>query len=156
MIHLENVTWDIYKDFLELSVNENQKKFVASSVISLAEAYINNTNQICQSNVKAIFDDTELIGYALIQYTSNAEDSFYDFHRFMIDKKYQRKGYGKSAFHAVMDYLKSMPMGLAAKVIIEYMQENEVASHIYHSYGFEDTNEFNRFGEIKAELFLSE
>lgn len=40
-------------------------------------------------------------------------------------------------------------MGNASKVIIEYMPENVVASHIYHSYGFRDTNEFNRFGKLK-------
>jgi diamine N-acetyltransferase len=156
MVQLENITWDMFQDFKELAVHESQNKYVASSVISLAEAYVHNSNQMCKAVVKAIYKDTDLIGYALIQYTPNGGDSFYDFHRFMIDQSYQGKGFGKIAFYAVMDYIKTMPMGNASKVIIEFMPENEAASHIYHSYGFIDTNEFNRFGEIKAELRLIE
>ena len=155
MIRLENITWDMFKDFKELSVNENQNKYVASSVISLAEAYIHNSNQMCKAIVKVIYNDQDMIGYALINYIPNNDGGFYDFHRFMIDKRYQGKGFGKIVFCTVMDYIKTMPMGNASKVIIEFMPENAVASHIYHAYGFNDTNEFNKFGEIKAELILS-
>lgn len=156
MIHLENVTWDVFHKFKELLVNENQNKYVASSVISLAKAYIHNSMQICKAEVKAIFNDDDLIGYAEIQYIPKCNDSYYDFHRFMIDKKYQGRGFGKTAFATVMNYIKTMPMGDATKVIIEYMPENVVASQIYHTYGFNDTNEFNKLGEIKAELVFNE
>jgi Acetyltransferases len=155
MIHLEKVTWENYNEYKNLSVKEEQNKYVASSMISLAEAYIHCSNQSCKVEIKAIYNDNDLIGYAEILYKSEGNENYYDFHRFMIDKKYQGLGIGKVAFKTVMDYIKTMPLGIASKVIIEYMPENAVAGKIYHTYGFVDTNEFNHYGEIKAVLMIN-
>lgn len=154
MIRLENVTWEMFSAFKELAVNENQNKYVSSSLVSLSEAYVLNLNQICKAEVKAIFNEDCLIGHAFIHYYLKGENSFYNLQRFMLDKKYQGKGYGKNAFDVVLDYIKTLPMGKASKVVLEYMPDNAVASHIYHSYGFVDTDEINQQGEVKAELML--
>ena len=154
MIHLENVTMDTLREFAALSVHDFQNKFVSASTISLGEAYIHNLGEVCKAQIKAIYNDNDMIGHALIQYTPNGDESFYDFHRFMIDKRYQGQGYGKKAFTVVMDYIKTMPFGEASKVILEYMPGNDVASHIYHAYGFVDTDEYNKYGEVKTKLSL--
>ncbi len=156
MIHLEDVTMDIFQEFIALSVNETQTKYVASSLISLAQAYVQNSSQTARVEVKAIYHNDDLIGYTEVKYVLKDNSAYYDLHRFMIDKAYQGYGYGNKAFQVVMDYIKTMPLGNATKVILEYMPENVAASHIYHSYGFIDTDQMNKFGEIKAEFMLSD
>lgn len=154
MVNLKNVTIDTLQEFNKLSVQLSQNKFVSSSAISLEEAYIHNSGDLIKALVKAIYLDREMIGHVLILYTSKGKDSYYDLRRFMIDMRYQGLGYGKSAFELVMNYIKTTPLGEANKVILEYMPTNHVASHIYHTYGFVDTDQYNQFGEVKAELRL--
>ena len=66
---------------------------------------------------------------------------------FMIDKRYQGKGYGKQAFKLAIDFVKTYPAGKADLCWVSYEPTNEVAKKLYASFGFIEAPEFYKEGE---------
>ena len=149
-ITLEKITYKNYvKTIWGLKVTPKQKHFVASNTGSLAEAYVAITNggvalpfAICRNNKPVGF---LMIGYGLSddddlekedpEFVKMAKKS-YCLWRFMIDKRYQRKGYGRKAMQLALDYIRTFPCGEAETVWLSYEPENEVAKKLYASFGF--------------------
>lgn len=71
----------------------------------------------------------------------------------MIDKNYQNKGYGKEAVRLALELIKTFPCGKADFCWLSYEPENEIASRLYHSFGFAETGEMDG-DEIIAVLKL--
>lgn len=71
----------------------------------------------------------------------------------MIDENYQQKGYGKEAVRLALEFVKTFPCGKADFCWLSYEPENEVASQLYHSFGFAETGEMDG-DEIIAVLKL--
>ena len=159
-ITLEKITYKNYiKAIWGLKVSPKQKSFVASNMCSLAEAYIAITNggvalpfAICRNKMP--------IGFLMIGYGANDEDfegedpafvemvkKSYCLWRFMIDKRYQRKGYGRKAMQLALDYIKTFPCGKADACWLSYEPENEVAKKLYASFGFVEQPQFYKGGE---------
>ncbi len=67
--------------------------------------------------------------------------SSYFIWRFMIDKRYQGRGYGKEAMKLILDYVKTGPCRKAQYAWICYAPENTVARRLYASLGFEEVAE---------------
>lgn len=59
----------------------------------------------------------------------------------MIDKNYQNKGYGKEAVRLALEFIKTFPCGKAEYCWLSYEPENQIASQLYHSFGFIETGE---------------
>lgn len=147
MIHLEKLTYDNFDDVFELEVTEEQKNFVAHNCYSVAEAYVTliNGGQVFPF---AIYNDDELVGFIQLAYGENAdqdgvsmEKDNYEIWRFMIDKRFQRKGYGKAALQLALDFIRTWPCGKAELCWISYEPENTAAKALYKSFGFEETGE---------------
>ena len=137
-ITLEKITYKNYIDVCwRLKVSQKQKNFVASNNNSLAEAYVAITNggvalpfAICRNN--------KPIGFLMIGYGAN-DDEFKDedpefikmvkksycVWRFMIDKRYQRKGYGRKAMQLALDYIRTFPCGPAESIWLSYEPETK-------------------------------
>ena len=159
-ITLEKITYKNYIDVCwRLKVSQKQKNFVASNNNSLAEAYVAITNggvalpfAICRNN--------KPIGFLMIGYGAN-DDEFKDedpefikmvkksycVWRFMIDKRYQRKGYGRKAMQLALDYIRTFPCGPAESIWLSYEPENEVAKKLYSSFGFIEQPQWYKGGE---------
>ena len=69
---------------------------------------------------------------------------------FVIDRRQQRKGYGRDALSALIDYLRGMPG--VCDVALSYMH-NEVAKRLYAEAGFVETGE-TEGDEVVARLRL--
>ena len=147
MIHLEKLTYDNFDDVFELEVTEEQKSFVSHNCYSVAEAYVTliNGGQVFPF---AIYNDDELVGFIQLAYGENAdqdgvsmEKDSYEIWRFMIDKRFQRKGYGKAALQLALDFIRTWPCGKAEMCWISYEPENTAAKALYKSFGFEETGE---------------
>ena len=170
-ITLEKITYKNYiKTIWGLNVSKNQKSFVASNVSSLAEAYVALTNggvalpfAICRNKKPVGF---LMIGYGLTEdedlekedpgFVEMAKKS-YCLWRFMIDKRYQRRGYGRKAMQLALDYIRSYPCGKADICWLSYEPENEVAKKLYASFGFIEQPQWYKGGkgeEIPAILKL--
>ena len=160
-ISLEKITYKNYiKTIWGINVKREQKSFVASNMCSLAEAYVAITNggvalpfAICRNNKPIGF---LMIGYGL----SDDEDwskedpglveivkNSYCIWRFMIDKRYQGRGYGKQAMQLALDYIRTFPCGDAKYCWLSYEPENTVAKKLYESFGFVEQPQFYKGGE---------
>lgn len=137
-ISLRPVTQENWRAVAHLEVAEDQRQFVAPNVYSLAEAaYEPGLTPV------AIYADETLIGFAL--YTHEPFQGEWDFTRtpyqgelgivrIMLDKQYQRQGYGRRAMQALIAQMGSLPG--AEAIILNVMPANVGAWQLYESLGF--------------------
>ncbi|VEU80459.1 GNAT family N-acetyltransferase [Haploplasma axanthum] len=139
MIEIKEITEDNYERVIKLEVNDDQKKYVAPNVKSLADCYVyRNNNDVFPF---AIYNDEEIIGFIMF-YTEDEEKEI-TIWRIMIDKEYQGMGYGKRALEIALEYINDKT--IYEKVYIDYVVGNEIAMRLYERLGFkfDKTNEYN-------------
>ena len=155
-IDLKNV-WQL----VHLSVTDEQKKndFVASNAESLIEAYA-----AIQSGYAALpfglYEEDIPVGFVMLGYGSIGDEEepsvvndSYCIWRFMIDEKYQKRGFGAAGMEAVLAYIRTCPCGKANWCWLSYEPENKAAKALYARFGFEETGEADG-DEIVAVLKL--
>ena len=171
-MHLEKITYDNLEAVLDLRVRKEQKDFVASNKISLIEAYLSLADEEPVFPFAICNNDT-VVGFLMINYGDDwaqednetwmncdfykeHEDRFYYYiWRFMIDKKYQGRGYGKEAMKLALDFIRTFPCGEAEFIVLSYEPENIAAKELYRSFGFIEVPESYQEGdEIYAVLDL--
>lgn len=156
MIELRKITCDNLNECIKLEPYENQTSFVASNVLSLAEAYVALTNNECVPMPYAIYNDETMIGFVMLSYNKPDEiikENYYYVWRFMIDKNYQKKGYGTNAMKKALDLIKIFPHGKVSSVYLSYEPENVVAKKLYETFGFVETGIIED-GEMVSKLEL--
>ena len=87
-----------------------------------------------------------MIGFDIDDYRDDAPaiaKGNYNLWRLMIDKAYQKRGYGKEAVRLALDFIESFPCGKADYCWLSYEPENEVARQLYCSFGFTETGEMD-------------
>lgn len=154
-IHLEKINWDNYTKVLKLSVTKEQEDYVASNKASLIHAFLEMSEGI-PVYAFAIMNGKTVVGFIQLMYDNDwtgyeREDwlqsetfkqyegkPYYYIWRFMIDKKYQHRGYGKEAFKQALDFIKTFPNGKAEYVVLSYDPANEIGKKLYASFGFEE------------------
>lgn len=141
-IELRDITIENYFDVLNLEVQPNQRNFIASNSISLAEAYVYNKNGDFIAPL-AVYDKEILVGFVLIAYDRKIGISKgnYLLFRFMIDKRFQGLGYFKLTMDAVIDFVRTEPAGKATSLWLSYEPENKHARSCYLHYGFKETGQ---------------
>lgn len=146
MIHLEKIGYSNMQDVLQLDVFDYQQGFVSSTADSIIDAYLSVTNGEHTAPL-AIYDDGILVGFTLVQFGLHGgqpiERVSYNIRRFLIDKKYQHKGYGRKALGLVIDFVSGRPWGDAEYCCISFKPWNTVAKRLYNSMGFEDTGVYD-------------
>jgi len=155
MIELRKITGDNFNECIKLEPNEEQKSFVASNIRSLAEAYIALTNKECIPMPYAIYYDEIMVGFIMLSYNEvneNNENTYWIW-RFMIDKRYQHKGYGKETMAKALELIRTFPYGKASEVYLSYEPENVVAKALYAPFGFVETGKIEN-DELVAKLIL--
>lgn len=160
MIELRKITWDSFDDCLRLKLHPEQENFVASNVYSLAQSYVALLNDKIPPMSYAIYHEDTLIGFTMMYYETAEENEYgdepcYGMNRFMIDKQYQGKGYGRMAMEKVLEHIRSFPHGPATAMYLSYDDDNVVARRLYASYGFVETGERNSSDEVIAKLDLT-
>ena len=141
-IELRNITKKNYFDVLNLEVQPNQRNFIASNSISLAEAYVYDKNGDFIAPL-AVYDKEVLIGFVMIAYDQKIGISKgnYLLFRFMIDQCFQGLGYFKPTMDAVIDFVSTEPAGKATSLWLSYEPENKHARSCYLHYGFKETGQ---------------
>ncbi|WP_366289845.1 GNAT family N-acetyltransferase [Paenibacillus sp. AN1007] len=155
MIQLKTITNENFDECIRLDLEDEQWKYVAANMYSIAGAYVAITNNDFIPMLYAIYNEEAMVGFIAMSYERDARgDYFYDIYRFMIDKRYQKKGYGKQALTAAVEILKSQPQGKASVAKIIYTKDNVVAKKLYEAVGFIDTGKTNEDGDIIAHFPL--
>ena len=162
MITLQPISWDNYVGVYQLQVEEHQKGFLAPNYASLAEAYLElkDPNSI-PFTMFAICNDDKVVGFAYIEYIPSGARSYkggngepcYYLSRFMFDKRFQGRGFGKSSMALIIDYVKAHPLGESASFYTSFKPENEVMRKFCASCGFVETGRINE-GEVVTRLIL--
>lgn len=131
MLKLCEITKDNLEGVLALAVFDHQKAFVSSTAASLAQAYVYRDTAF----PFAIYVENTLVGFIMLGYYEARNQ--YTLWKFLIDKKYQNKGYGKEALKQGIQYLKNT--FLAKEIYTGVSVGNEQAKHVYQSLGFVET-----------------
>jgi Acetyltransferases len=164
MLHLEKIDHKNIWDILDLKVYQKQKDFVASNIVSIAQAY-SVRDSATAAFPFGIYNGKRPVGFLMIGYNEAATyDAFdveppeslknnYSIWRLMIDKRYQGRGYGREAIGLALDFIRTWPCGKADCVSLSYEPENEVGAKLYHALGFEENGEMDG-DEIVAVLKL--
>jgi diamine N-acetyltransferase len=143
VITFRPVTRASFSAVVGLTVTPEQADFVASNFYSLAEAAIEPT-----WTPLAIYAGDDLVGFALF---GRDETGRWWLMRYMIDARYQGKGYGTAALPVLIDLV--IERHGCGEIFLDYSPSNDVAQRLYARMGFVPTGEVER-GEIVARLGL--
>ncbi len=91
-VSLREITNDNFEACVKLKVTEDQKYFVATNVMSIAESKVSP-----HLIPLAVYNDDELVGFTL--HGQDSQSKNYYIVRLMIDEKFQCKGFGKKCLH---------------------------------------------------------
>ncbi len=146
-VTLREITGDNYFQVLELKISPEQEaaKFVAPVVRSLADAWFYREEGITYP--KAVYADEDLVGF--IMYELDTEEQQVFIWRFLIDQRYQGKGYGRQTIEVVLKMAKEQAQ--MTKVVADYVDGNEPMKKILLDLGFEETG-FNQ--EINEHIMV--
>ena len=150
MVRIEKVNGRNVWEILELHVREDQKSFVAGNDVSIIEAYTAITGG-GYAFPFGIYDDDKFVGFLMVGYETDEywenppaiARKNYNLWRFMIDERYQHRGYGREAMKLALDFIRTQPCGDAQYCWLSYEPENAVARELYRSYGFRETGEMD-------------
>ena len=146
-ITFREITSDNYSQVLNLKITPEQEaaKFVSPVVRSLADAWFYREEGIAYP--KAVYADEDLVGF--IMYELDTEEQQVFIWRFLIDQRYQGKGYGRQTIEVVMEMAKEQAQ--ITKVVADYVDGNEPMKKILLDLGFEETG-FNQ--EINEHIMV--
>lgn len=156
-ITLQPITADNWIECIELAPTAEQQRigFVSPNQFSLAQAYVERWWQ-----PYAIYADATMVGFVLYGrwpeqgvsvYHTSAEPGTHFILRFMIDARYQGRGYGRAGMAAVIAQIKAEPG--AHKLAISYDAINPVMARLCGGVGFQPTGRVLD-DEIEADISL--
>jgi len=145
MLSLKEVTKDNLLLIIKLQVKDNQKGFVATNAISIAQAHYSD-----QAWFRAIYFNNTPVGFVMLSLDDVKKQ--YWIWRFMIDQNHQQKGYGKAAVKQVIDFVKTKPN--AQKLMLSFVPEEGGPKVFYEKLGFAENGKVHDNGEVEMELVL--
>lgn len=133
MLKLMEVNEENWLEYRSLSVSEDQKGFLDSPVGILARGYVYRHDR---ARVIGIADDDRAIGLALVR-DLDEEPACYDLQQFMIDARFQGKGYGTAALRLILLDLEKERKYDCVEVCVK--KNDAAALRVYEKVGFVDT-----------------
>ena len=127
-------------DCCELEVSTEQKEYIESNAISIAQSKFEHTLK-----PYAIYIGEKVVGFLMYNSVQEELDGYW-IYRIMVDKEFQGKGIGKTATKLMIAEMAKLPN--ARKIIVGYHPNNMGAHNLYSSLGFIDNG--NRFGKEMA------
>ena len=131
-----------YLSVLDLSVAEEQRRFVASNMYSLAQAFVQP-----ECIPLALYAENRPVGF--VMYALDEDDHEYWIYRLMIDKRYQRRGYGREAMRMLIERIQADENHRV--IYISFEPENLPAQTLYESLGFVPDGRIE-YGEVVYKL----
>lgn len=128
-----------------LQLAPDQVDFVASNADSLREARSDR-----DARPRVIMAGDNVVGF--LMYEAPRDDDEARIYRFMIDRAWQGRGYGKAALREVLGEIREL--GHIRHVSICYEPENEAARQLYRAAGFVEQG-LDEDGEMIADLALA-
>lgn len=132
MIEFRPVIGENIGKVIRLSVAEEQKKYIMDNVTTIAYCYVFPTKI-----PKAVFIKDELVG--LVCTELDPDTNRHEILVYMIDEKFQGRGYGKATLTALVDQMHQEQPD--HDIYLNYVPGNGRAEKVYRDLGFEPTGE---------------
>lgn len=143
-VSLQPINRENFEECIKLSLKEDQKHFVASNVYSIAESKV-DPDMI----IYAIFSDETMVGFLAYEQDYKVNEIFID--RFMIDQRFQGKGYGTKALELIKQMAEKDSNVKFLR--LSTCKENTNGIRLYKKFGFIDTGRIE-YDENVYELIL--
>ncbi len=150
-VTLRPITKECFYDCINLQVDASQTGLVASNAKSLAEAYVNSSLYPL-----GIYDiaargwekpTSPMVGFTMYELSAGVGFIL----RLMIDRKYQTRGYGKSA---MIEVIRRLRLHTEVEVIAtSHRKENVAAASLFRNLGFREW-EIEWAKDVEGEVFL--
>lgn len=135
-IALREITRENWRECAQLNVAADQRRFVAPNAWSPLQCLYQAPVDTCVPF--GIYDGDAMVGFAMYGTTEYGDGlTGWEIWRLMVDERYQRKGYGRAALHAMIALMRER-LGCDA-IIIMFEHTNSAAQQLYESVGFVDT-----------------
>ena len=140
-IHFKKININDCKKIIEMKLYESQEDYVMPFVDSLAQSY----SDLFEEEITityALCNGKEPIGLMELEYIKGEafpdlkEEMVYELFRILVDKKYQKQGYGTKAIRLFLDYVQTKPLGDASTVVVSVVEGNNEALKLYKKFGF--------------------
>lgn len=146
-VTLREVTKETLRDVLMLKVAPEQERFVATNAVSIAQAHFHPE----VAWFRAIYADETPVGFLMLHDDPGKPE--YHLWRFMIDKRFQKLGYGRRALELLLDHVRERP-GATALTLTHVPGEGSPAQ-FYERIGFTHTGEEDEDGELFMRIELT-
>ena len=133
MLRLLEISEDNWLEARVLSVEEGQRGFLDSALGIIARGYVYRE---ARARVIGIAEDDALIGLALVK-DLDEEPACYDLQQFMIDARWQGRGYGTEALGLILAELGAECKYDCVEVCVK--RSDAAALRVYEKVGFVDT-----------------
>ncbi len=144
VVELREVSKDDVRAICRLAVAPTQMSFVAPNAISFAEALFEP-----KAWYRGIYADGTPVGFAMLSIDQGAPE--YYLWRFMIDARYQGRGYGRVAVGLIVAYVRTLPN--AHELLVSWVPADGGPEPFYRGLGFVTTGEMDG-SEVMAHLIL--
>jgi diamine N-acetyltransferase len=145
-VTLREVTRENLREVLLLEVAPEQKGFVASNAISIAQAHFYPE----VAWFRAIYANDTPVGFLMLEDSPGAPEVF--LWRFMIDRRFQNHGFGGRAIELVLEHVRARE-GTSALTLSHVPGEGSPGP-FYQRLGFVYTGEKDPDGELLMRMEL--
>jgi diamine N-acetyltransferase len=146
-VTLREITRETVRSICNLKVAPEQERFVATVAISIAEAHFEPEH----AWFRAIYAGATPVGF--LQLWDDPVEPDYYLWRFLIDHRYQGRGYGRRALALLVDHVRTRPNARVLR--LSYEPGEGSPADFYHKLGFVDTGEVMD-GELVSVLDLAQ
>ncbi len=146
VVTLREITKETLETILDLKVSKHQENFVASNAVSIAQAYFDRE----RAWFRAIYADEIAIGFLMLDDDPVKEEYF--LWRFMIDARFQGRGFGKRALKVLIERVKTRPGAKA--LFTSCVPGQESPCGFYEKMGFVYTGDLEEDSELLMRLDL--
>lgn len=144
VVALVEVTGDTVRAICRLAVAPEQSRFVAPNAVSFAQALFEP-----KAWYRAIVADDAPVGFLMLY--DDPDEPAYFLWRFMVDARFQGRGYGARAIRLLAEHVRSRPG--ATELRTSWVPGPGSPEGFYLRLGFEPTGEIDE-GEVVARLTL--
>lgn len=147
MIELKKLSFENIHDVLQLRVDDLQKNYVEEGSFTIALAYA-GLMEGAFGELLAIYHENTPVGIVLIGKSAvgtqepSVLQQFREVYRligFLIDSKYQNRGFGKQVLEIVIQKIYDYPDGKMIPITLEVKEYNSSAIRLYKAFSFYDT-----------------
>lgn len=143
-VELRETTGETVRAVCLLHVAPDQRGFVAPNAVSFAEAMYEP-----KAWFRAVVADDVPVGFVMLSIDPDKPEVY--LWRFMIDERYQGRGYGRAAIAQVVEHARTVPG--ATELLVSWVPADGGPEPFYRGLGFEPTGEIHD-GEVVARLVL--